>query len=256
MSKSIANQVLKESTQLPVSGKSKKGSSDSCQNQVAAIEQQTCETKTVSFSEMVNDLVEISFACTSESILIGARNAYEQQVIDKFISLAEAKTADLLVSLRKERNEKVEYLKLMNQPVKYDYKKLPSYKLVRSFRERLTKGCEETERFSFGYSSTIEGILRTSKPLVSFEDNKTALQYRFTNSLLMIKKREKEEKDAAELAALESMCSDLLAAGVTKEQAITMNKHLNNPKLDACIKYYEKLEAKNNNTIIDNEDVE
>lgn len=254
MSKNLSNQVQKESTQLPVSGKSKKGSSEICQNAVATIEQQSCGKSVKSFSEMVNSLVSEAIFTTSKYDIFKAIDSYENDLINTFIGLAESQLKDLLISLRKERNEKIEYLKMMNQPLKYDYKKLPSYKFVRAFRDRLTKGSEETEKFAFGYSSTSDGIQENHKHLVSFDTNNTILQYRFTNSLLMLKKREKEEKDAAELAALESMCSDLLAAGVTKEQAITMNKHLNNPKLDACIKYYEKLDEKN--TIIEDDDIE
>lgn len=241
MSKNLSTSVQKESTQKPVSGKAKRGSSESCQNMAATIEQQSCGKSVKSFSEMVNSLVSEAIFTTSKYDIFKAIDSYENDLINTFIGLAESQLKDLLIALRKERNEKIEYLKMVNQPLKYDYKKLPSYKFVRAFRERLTRGSEETERFTFGYSSTSDGIQKTSKHLVSFETNNTVLQYRFTNSLLMLKKREKDIK----LAELKSICESWINIGLTKEQAVEMNKTLNNPTLTSYIEYLDLISSDN-----------
>lgn len=237
MSKNLTNQVQRESTVKPVSGKVEKGSSESCQNKVATIEKESCVEKKVSFSDLVTECVNQAFNNTPHSVLSSAIDAWENKVISEFEEQLKTKLNDLLIELRKERNEKVEFLRLNNQPIKYDYKRLPSYKFVKAFRTRLSKGKSETDGFTFGYKSTEFGIMKTYKGLIDYSVNRSVLQYRFTNSLLMLKQHEREQK----MAELKAICEDWLNLNISKEQAVAMNKVMNNSTLTAYIEYLDLL---------------
>lgn len=239
MSNNITNQVQRESTVKPVSGKVEKGSG--CENQVAAIEKESCTEKKISFSDMVAECVNQAFYNTPKNNIYDSIKEWENKLISQFETELKKKLKDLLCGLRKERNEKVEFLRLTNQPIKYDYRRLPSYKFVKAFRVRLTKGKEETDGFDFGYKSTESGIVKTYKCIVDLSTNKSVLQYRFTNSLLMLKQHEREQEREQKMAELKSICEEWLNLNISKEQAESMNRVMNNAKLSAYIEYLDLL---------------
>ena len=236
MSKLSAS-AQKESTQKPVSGKGVKGSSDSVQNQIATIEKESCETKKVSFSDIVSECVDKAYNETPKNGITAAFRNYEIELKTNFIANIKDRMTLLLIVLRKERNAHVAFLKQTNKPINYDYRRLPSYKFVKALRVRLDKGAKETDNFDFAWSSTSSGLVKSYRDVIRFEEDRIALQYRFTNSLLHLKESEKQEK----LAQLRAICDKWIQIGITKEQAVTMNETLKDSTIASYIEYLDLL---------------
>lgn len=242
MSKNLSNSVQKESTQVPVSGKAKKGSSESCQNMVATIEQQDCAKVVISCTEILKKIV--SDSCKESNIyeLVSLR---AQEIQKDFISICVEKMKEqirfYINNLRKEDMEKVEYLRKMNQDIHYNYRTLPSYKVVRYMLDRLNVGAKETDNYSFGFSSTVDGLKKIYKECYSIEINENVIYNRINNSVLRFKIEARERK----LKELEEMCATWIKAGITKDQATLMNATLKDSTLSAYIDYLDLLENKN-----------
>lgn len=243
MSKNLSNSVQKESTQKTVSGKSKKGSSDSCQNQVATIEQKDCAKVVISCTDILKNIVsDARKECHFYSLVVSKADELQGEMISICIEKMKEQIRFYLKNMRNEDREKVEYLKKMNQDIRYNYRTLPSYKVVRYLLDRLNVGAKETNNFSFAYSSTIEGLKKAYKESFSFEINENVIYNRINNSVLRFKIEARERK----LKELEEMCATWIQAGITREQAELMNKTLKDATLSAYIDYLDLLAKKQN----------